>query len=40
MEFNEKLQKLTTRQNMTQEELSEKLYISRTAGLQILLAVF
>lgn len=31
MEFNEKLQKLRTSQNMTQEELAEKLYVSRTA---------
>jgi transcriptional regulator with XRE-family HTH domain len=31
MEFNEKLQKLRISQNMTQEELAEKLYVSRTA---------
>ena len=31
MEFNEKLQKLRTAENLTQEELAEKLYISRTA---------
>jgi len=31
MEFNEKLQKLRTAQNMTQEELAEKLYVSRAA---------
>ena len=31
MEFNEKLQKLRTDQNLTQEELAEKLYVSRTA---------
>lgn len=31
MEFNEKLQKLRTKENLTQEELAEKLYVSRTA---------
>ena len=31
MEFNEKLQKLRTAENLTQEELAEKLYVSRTA---------
>jgi len=31
MEFNEKLQKLRTSLNMTQEELAEKLYVSRAA---------
>jgi transcriptional regulator with XRE-family HTH domain len=31
MEFNEKLQKLRTNQDLTQEELAEKLYVSRTA---------
>ena len=31
MEFNEKLQKLRTSENMTQEELAEKLFVSRTA---------
>ena len=31
MEFNEKLQKLRAGKNLTQEELSEKLYVSRTA---------
>ncbi len=31
MEFNEKLQKLRTDKNMTQEELAEKLFVSRTA---------
>lgn len=31
MEFNEKLQKLRTNENLTQEELAEKLYVSRTA---------
>lgn len=31
MEFNEKLQKLRTDNKMTQEELAEKLYVSRTA---------
>lgn len=31
MEFNEKLQKLRTSQNLTQEELAEKLYVSRAA---------
>ena len=31
MEFNEKLQKLRTRENLTQEELAEKLFVSRTA---------
>ena len=30
MEFNAKLQRLITGQNMTQEELAEKLYVSRT----------
>ena len=31
MEFNEKLQKLRVNAGLTQEELSEKLYVSRTA---------
>jgi len=31
MEFNEKLQKLRTKENLTQEELAEKLYVSRSA---------
>lgn len=31
MEFNEKLQKLRTSDNLTQEELAEKLYVSRAA---------
>ncbi len=31
MEFNEKLQKLRTKENLTQEELAEKLFVSRTA---------
>ena len=31
MDFSEKLQKLRTSRNMTQEELSEKLFVSRTA---------
>ena len=31
MEFNEKLQKLRTDERLTQEELAEKLYVSRTA---------
>lgn len=31
MEFSEKLQKLRKKQNLTQEELAEKLYVSRTA---------
>ena len=31
MDFNEKLQKLRADRNMTQEELAEKLYVSRTA---------
>ena len=31
MEFNEKLQKLRKEQNLTQEELAEKLFVSRTA---------
>ena len=31
MEFNEKLQELRKRNGLTQEELSEKLYVSRTA---------
>ena len=31
MEFNEKLQKLRTNENLTQEELTEKLYVSRAA---------
>ena len=31
MEFNEKLQKLRTGEGLTQEELAEKLYVSRTA---------
>lgn len=31
MEFNEKLQKLRASENLTQEELAEKLYVSRTA---------
>lgn len=31
MEFHEKLQRLRSRENLTQEELAEKLYVSRTA---------
>ena len=31
MEFNEKLQYLRKQQNMTQEQLAEKLFVSRTA---------
>ncbi|MBP0990169.1 MAG: helix-turn-helix transcriptional regulator [Oscillospiraceae bacterium] len=31
MEFNKKLQKLRASENLTQEELAEKLYVSRTA---------
>ena len=31
MEFNEKLQELRRREEMTQEELANKLYVSRTA---------
>ena len=31
MEFNEKLQKLRNNENLTQEELAEKLFVSRTA---------
>ena len=31
MEFNEKLQKLRKEQNLTQEELADKLFVSRTA---------
>lgn len=31
MEFNEKLQQLRKQKNLTQEELAEKLYVSRTA---------
>jgi len=31
MEFNEKLQKLRIKENLTQEELAEKLYVSRAA---------
>ena len=31
MEFNEKLQKLRTQNKITQEELADKLYVSRTA---------
>ena len=31
MEFHEKLQKLRASENLTQEELAEKLYVSRTA---------
>lgn len=31
MEFNEKLQKLRKQRGLTQEELAEKLYVSRTA---------
>src|SRR5699024_10324402 len=31
MEFNEKLQQLRTRKNLTQEQLAEQLYVSRTA---------
>ena len=31
MEFNEKLQELRKRKNLTQEELAEQLYVSRTA---------
>ena len=31
MEFNEKLQRLRAKENLTQEELAEKLFVSRTA---------
>lgn len=31
MEFNEKLQQLRTERNLTQEQLAEQLYVSRTA---------
>lgn len=31
MEFNEKLQQLRKQNNMTQEQLAEKLYVSRAA---------
>src|SRR5699024_1158616 len=31
MEFNEKLQQLRTEKNLTQEQLAEQLYVSRTA---------
>ena len=31
MEFNEKLQELRKQKNLTQEELAEALYVSRTA---------
>ncbi len=31
MEFNEKLQELRKQRGLTQEELAEKLYVSRTA---------
>ena len=31
MEFNEKLQELRKRRSLTQEELAEALYVSRTA---------
>ena len=31
MEFNEKLQKLRKQKGLTQEELAEKLYVTRTA---------
>lgn len=31
MEFNEKLQQLRKSRNLTQEQLAEKLYVSRTA---------
>ena len=31
MEFNEKLQQLRTGKNLTQEQLAEQLYVSRTA---------
>ncbi|NLY96430.1 MAG: helix-turn-helix transcriptional regulator, partial [Clostridiaceae bacterium] len=31
MEFNERLQKLRTGKNLTQEELAQKLYVSRSA---------
>ncbi len=31
MEFNEKLQRLRNKADLTQEELAEKLYVSRTA---------
>lgn len=32
MEFNEKLQQLRKQNNMTQEQLAIKLYVSRTVG--------
>ena len=31
MEFNEKIQELRKQKGLTQEELAEKLYVSRTA---------
>ncbi|MDD3222850.1 MAG: helix-turn-helix transcriptional regulator [Lachnospiraceae bacterium] len=31
LEFNEKLQELRKNKNLTQEQLAEKLYVSRTA---------
>ena len=37
MEFNEKLQQLRTGKNLTQEQLAEQLYVSRTAIPQYIL---
>ena len=34
MEFNERLQSLRTSKNLTQEELAEKLFVSRTAHVE------
>ena len=34
MEFNEKLQELRKQKELTQEQLAEKLYVSRTAVLK------